>query len=342
MAYGIVSKGHNGFLGINSDWPSLVFVGKATWTGTGSVFPADHQSYQWVRNFGPYQPGSSEGPISGTGVKQFYVRAETLNCGSYTATLTTPNDNGIFQYVVDAPNYPHIFCSTSRVDVTISVLGIRNTGQTGANGWPRWAITASIVYPTGMRATAVQYVTMYCFSNTYSTSESSVGVRAFNADSVLVFNSELNPIRIKNMLTITSTTLPNPSDLSSLLINDTPMDNPVAQLSEIVKPAFLNVDWARYVVSKVQALGKLFRLVYYPIAGVYVCELLTTPAISYSQTFISAGVRLAADKTSRVYSLHGLDAANGSIIVSSTSSTSISKLESLPVYIPIIDGAEYD
>jgi hypothetical protein len=58
MAYGIVSKGHNGFLGINSDWPSLVFVGKATWTGTGSVFPADHQSYQWVRNFGPYQPGS--------------------------------------------------------------------------------------------------------------------------------------------------------------------------------------------------------------------------------------------------------------------------------------------
>lgn len=341
MAFGVVSKGYNGFLGLNSDWPSLVFIGKATWTGQDSVFPADHQSFRWTRNFGPFQPSTSEGPIAGTGQKQFYARAETLNCGDILLTATTPNDNGIFQYEVFSPQYPHIFCNSTLFAVTASILGVRNTGILNSDGWPKWIITVTISYPSGLRTGAVQFVSLYCFSATYDTPSPGAGIRTFRADSSLAFNSDLNPLRVKNLLTITSSSLPDPSDLASIIFNDSLLDNPPVPTTSLVKPAFLNVDWARYVVARVVPMGALFRRVVF-INAPPVCSFLTNPAAAFTQIFLTTGVRFGADGVSRVYSLTGLDAISGSITVSTTPSTSISKLEALPVYIPIIDGADYD
>lgn len=340
MAFGIVTRGHNNSIGVNSDWANLVFVGKATWTGADSFFPADHQSFQFTRNFGPSGASTSQGPIAGTGVKRFFIRAENTTCGTYTVNLTTPDDNGVFTFFIDSPTYPHVFCNSTNIDITASVFGLRETATTGANGFPRWEIVVSVAYPSGLRANALSAITLYCFSAVYDT-PGSVGIKVFDSDSKVVFNSDLQPLRVKDVITITSTTLVDPSDLASIIITDQTLSNPVVPFTSMSKPASMNVDWARYTVRKTVALGPLFRFVVTVFSGSF-CTFLTNVDISFSQPFIVTGVRPDAANTGRLYSIVGLDVVDGVIGTGTSTTTTISKTEQLPISIPVIDGADYD
>lgn len=339
MAFGMTSSGRNGLLGINSDWPSVVYVGKAAWTGAGSAFPADHPSVQLSRNFGPYNPSSSQASIVGMGKTVFYAYAETARCGAQSGTLPTPDDNGFFLYFIDSPALPHVFLHTSRPDVFATVLGIRNTYTYGANGWPRWSITICAGYPAGMRTGALPYLSLYCFTPTYDTQPPGVGMRAYDANNRLVFNSKLNPIRVKDILTIHSTTITG-TEISTMRMNSSTLPNPVAPAAALAKPAFLNVDWARYRVNSVIAMGALNRLVAF-MDGRLACQFRSYSSVRCSVMYIAAGVRLAADKTF-LYGLTGLQSSDCSIGADQNSSTSVAKFEALPVNIPIIEGTDYD
>jgi len=336
MGFGIVARGHNNFIGINSDWEGLVYIGKATYASV-VYYPNSAGSYQWFRNFGPYLPSTSEGAIGGTGNRQFYIRAETLDCGYIVADLAIPDDNGYFNYTIDSPDYPHVFCYTSDSTVCAGILNISNTGSTGVNGWPTWLIKVSVNYPAGMRATALSYITMYCFSKVYDTSPAH-GLKVSDAAGNIVFTSDLKPIKIHDMVTITSTTMTTANDLSTLVMSDSTMTTPVTPLLTIPKPAFMNIDWARYVQAKVVPVGTLTRLAGPPSACVY----LASPTVNYSQTYLMIGMRLNATRTGKLYALVGLDATNGSIGTGTTASTTVTKHEQLPVTIPVINGADYD
>jgi len=339
MSFGIKVKGHLDSILINTDWKSLVFIGKATPKGSGSYYPADQQSYQWVRNFGPYLPTQSEGPISGTGVSQFIARAETTNCGFYTVNLTTPNDNGYFVYQIDSPSYPHLFCHTTSQFVVANILGVVQVG-TGINGWPKWDITVALGYPEGSRSTAQSHITIYCFSSVYNTNTTN-GVRVFDSAGSVVFNSDLKPLKVRDVVTINSTHLADPNNLSSLIVNDTTMSSPVTNIYSISKPSFLNVDWGRYTIATQKYLGILYRLVMY-VGGATACEPTFHPSIVYNQDFIASGLRLNDSRTARIYSMLGLPVSNGSIIESTVNTTNIIEYAQFPTTIPVIDGADYD
>ena len=336
MGFGLVARGHNNLIGINSDWGGLVFIGKATYTGT-AFFPNDQASYQWFRNFGPFNASVSEGGIAGTGNRQFYVRAETTSCGYYVSDLPIPDDNGYFNYNIDSPDYPHIFCYTSDSTICAGILSVSNTGTTGANGWPKWLVKVSVNYPTGMRATALSAITLYCFSKVYNTSPAH-GLKVMDSLGAVVFTSDLKPIKIQDMVTINSTTMTTANDLSTLVMNDSTMSTPVTPLLSIPKPAFMNIDWARYSQANSRYLGVLNRFVVPPGACLYLAD----PTINYTQTFLVIGMRLNATRTGKLYALVGLDATGGSITNGAVTSTTVTKYEQLPVTIPVINGADYD
>lgn len=339
MTYGIAFSGANGLLSVNSDWASLTFIGKAIWTGVDSVFAADLPSLYWDRNFGPFGASYTSGASGGVGLRTFIARSESSFCGSLVGTLTTPNDNGVFKYSIASPDYPHIFVSTTNPAVCPTVMGIRDTGTVNDDGWPIWHVFVSLSYPAGMRAGAVPYVDVYCFSQMFTTPVDEYGIKVFDSAGNITFNSGLNPLRIKNVITITGTTMSNPADLSTLDIEESILGGDLPLLTDLAKPAFMSTDIARYVVTKRINMGLLTR---YAIIGNgnAGCEPLAYPSIDFTQTFLMNGVRLAADGT-LLYSIVGMDARNCGVGTSS-SSTSIAKIESFPVRIPVIDGAEYD
>ena len=343
MGFGIVARGHNNFIGINSDWEGLVYIGKATYASV-AYYPNSAGSYQWYSQFLAAWSGgganTSEGAIAGTGIRRFWAQHENTQCGYYVADLTIPDDNGYFDYTIDSPDYPHVFCYTSDSTVCAGILSVINTGSTGANGWPTWLIKVSVNYPAGMRATALSYITMYCFSKVYDTSPAH-GLKVSDAAGNVVFTSDLKPIKIHDMVTINSTTMTTANDLSTLVMNDSTMATPVTPLLAIPKPAFMNIDWARYVQAKSVYLGPLRRRVAY-INGTLGCEDLRNATINYSQSYIMIGMRLNATRTGKLYALVGLDAYGGSITDNAVNSTTVTKHEQLPVTIPVINGADYD
>lgn len=340
MSYGISMSGVNGSLGINSDWASLVFVGKAEWLGAAtSLFSVDHGSYQYTRNFGPYLPSTSEGAIAGTGVIQLNAIAETPYCGAIVGTLSTPDDNGLFQYTVAALTTPVVFVNTSRYDVTGTVVGMRKATSPNLDGTYQWAIIMSISYPSGMRNSAPAYLSVYCFSKPQETVDD-FGVRVYRADGTLAFNSEYHPLGITHQIEIASTTITG-NNLATLDVSETVTSfRSGVLISGLIKPAFMNVDWARYSLQKTQSMGLLTRLVAYG-GGLTACEPLVYPAAVYNQTFVMGGIRLDLGGA-LLYSLTGLKAENVSIGSSASDSTVITKREILPTIIPVIDGADYE
>jgi hypothetical protein len=337
MSFGLEVKGHNNSLLFSSGWSSLAFVGKAAWTGANSFFPADHQSYQWRRNFGPFGAGIFNAPISGTGVKQFFAHAETFNCGYITVTFNTPDDNGCFEYEVYSPGYPTIFVNTTNTNVSAIVLGVYKTGVTNASGWYKWIIKLGVGYPSGLRSSALTYLSLYCFSNMYDT-VGSYGLKVWNENSNIVFNSEVKPVKVQDIVTITSTTLSNPSDLSTLVFNKTTLANPKTSVYSVPKPAFLNLDWARYNVDNNQYAGVLNRLAGPPTQ----CVFLTQVGISYSQKFLAGGLRVNSAGSDLILGLFGLDITDGVITASTSNTDTVTKTELLPINIPVINGSDYD
>lgn len=350
MAFGMTSKGANGYMGINSDWPSVVFIGKAVPTMVGTVFPSDAPNLRYTRPFLSKSPQlATTVNYAGVGALEFHAYASQYACyDTYyrSASMAIPNTSGFFNYTVDSPQLPHVFTNTTLDGVSVAIAGIRNSGVIGANGWPRWAITAIISYPAGLRNGALPHVSLYCFAPTYDTQPPGVGLRAYDANDRLVFNSSLNPLRVQDILTISRAEITG-ADLATLKLTATSLSSPVKSYKEVIKPAFLNVDWARYVVVRAVSMGDV--TVWAPMHDGpnvrWIClGSGAHPTYTVSETYATAGISLKADKTLQC-GLAMTGYSNPDIYAGANSSINTSTLtrhEALPANIPVINGADYD
>jgi hypothetical protein len=337
MAYGLETYGHNGSLSFNTDWPSLQYFGKATRvTGTGLTFFNNDSGSLRKRTYIPGGTYNQLTSIAGTGVREIVAQGW---CGSGTVGFTIPNDNGIYTYSIACPESPQVFVYTSNQDVAATILSIINSGTT-SNGMIVWYIKIIVCYPVGMRDTALPYLTFYCFSKIKNDISTEYGINTFDSSSRLTYSSSVKTLRVKDMVTITSTSLPTPSNLGSLIINDTTSASPVVAWNVMSKPSFLNIDWARYLWQQSFYMGNIA----YGWDSTYgSCEDYG-PMYGYiKQGYLVGGVRANTGRSARIYSLAGIDLVDWGTTQRTDVGTSVQKIEAqFPVYLPIIDGADYD
>jgi len=337
MAFGLTSTGANNSLSFNTSWPSLQYYGKAyRVTGTGlTYFPIDSPNKQKASNIqlGTYNVESN---YAGTGFKRVTV---TGWCGGTTLTLTIPNTSGVFTYAIATPDYPQIFINSTNESVTGVVISINNSG-TISDGMPVWYVKMLVGYPDGWRESALPYLTLYCFAKVRNQSQPGQGLNVFLSDGSLSYTSNTKTMKVKDIITISSTTLPVPTDLGSLLINDTTSPTPVVAWNMMAKPSFLNVDWGHYLWRQSFNTGNIA----YGWDETYgECESYGPVYSNFEQGYIIGGVRLNTSKTARIYGLQGLDAVSyGSTFTSNPGNLITKKENPFPIYIPIIDGADYD
>jgi len=337
MAYGLETYGFNGSLSFNTDWPSLQYFGKATRvTGAGlTFFNNDSGNLRKTTNIptGSYNALSS---YAGTGVRE--IKAFGW-CGNGTVGLTIPNDNGVYTYSIACPDYPQVFVYSSNQDISATILSIANSGTT-SGGMIVWYIKTIVSYPVGTRDAALPYLTFYCFSKIKDDPATGYGINTFDSSGRLTYSSSTKTLKVKDMVTITSTTLVTPANLGSLIINDTTSSTPVVAWNLMNKPSFLNIDWARYLWQQSFYMGNLA----YGYDTTYgECENYGPMYCYFKQGFLIGGVRTNTGKTARIYGLSGIDVTEWGTTQTTDVGTSVQKIEAqFPVYIPIIDGADYD
>jgi hypothetical protein len=337
MAYGLETYGHNGSLSFNTDWPSLQYFGKATRvTGTGLTFFNNDSGSLRKRTYIPGNTYNQLTSIAGTGVRQIVAQGW---CGNATVNLTIPNDNGVYTYSIACPESPQVFTYTSNQDISATILSVVNSGTTSA-GMIVWYIKIIVNYPVGMRDAALPYLTFYCFSKIKNEPATDYGINTFNSSGILTYSSSVKTLRVKDMVTIASTTLTNPANLGSLLINDTTEANPVVPWNLMSKPTFLNIDWARYLWQQSFYMGNIA----YGYDTTYgECENYGPMYCYFKQGFLVGGVRPNTSRTARLYGLSGIDVTEWGTTQTTDVGTSVQKIEAqFPVYIPVIDGADYD
>jgi hypothetical protein len=317
MSFGLKTSGFDQSLSVSSEIATMVFMGKATRvTGTGLTY------------FGADQ-GATSLTCSGMGV---------CGGGSVTISLTPSNDNGVFTYSIASPNKPAVFINSTNVSIFGTVFGIANSGTTGANGWPLWYIKVCVSYPTGLRENALPSVSVYCFDRIPNVAPAGYGLALYNASGDLTFSSAYKPLKVKDILLISSSN--TPASLGNIIYNKSYLTNPVTPALSITKPAFLNVEWGRYQV-------------FTGGGGVNVCTQFTQIGFSitcvqcginyanWNQTFLTGGINVNATQTDIVVNLIGQ--IPGAITCGNSGIPNYYiKNEALPVYIPVINGGDYD
>jgi len=324
MSFGLAAYGFNSTISISSDSASMVFVGKAARiTGTGlTYFPGDEA----------------------TRVVRCNAAGGTLAvCGgaSFANISLKPSDNlGIFTYEISAPTKPAVFVSSTNVSVFGSIYGIASSGLTAPNGWPVWYIKVGVSYPLGLRTGALPFLSIYCFTRIPDTPPIGHGIAVFNGAGVPTFSSAYKPLRIKDIVRLVSTS--SPASLSNLVITKSYLSTPVVPTLQVVKPAFLNVDWGRYNVKTIQNIGLYTCVRYSLINGQMICVQCGYAHSSWEETFVTGGINVNSQRTDLIVSLVGQLPGTVQCSGGSGNSVTYTKSEALPAYVPVIDGSDYD
>jgi len=315
MSFGITAYGHDNSVSLSSEVPAMVFMGKATRvTGTGLTF------------YGYDQGATSVTCLSGSSA-----------CGpGQTITMRMADDNGVFTYSIESPNKPTVFINSTSTDIYGTVFGIASTGSYGVNGWPIWYIKICISYPLGTREAALPYINVYCFDKIPNESTTGNGIAVYDGSSKLTFSSQYKPLKVKDIVLLSSTD--NPTELQDLKINKSYLSNPVTPMFQIVKPAFLNVEWGRYVDYNSIAHYGCTLTVCDPWCRCVRCGYRYN---RYNQTFVTGGINVNSANNDLVINLIGQQP--GTVECGTSSPVNyFTKNERLPIYIPVISGADYD
>jgi hypothetical protein len=310
MSFGLTALGKNNSISLSSEVPALVFVGKASRvTGTGLTFF-------------PFDAGATSHSCFSGG------------CGGLSITLRAPNDNGVFTYSIASAGEPIVFISTTNFDVTATVIGLAATGQTNSAGLPIWYIKLCVSYPLGLRENALPFLDVYCFDRIPNTTQTGNGLTVFDSTGRLTFSSSFNPLRVKDIVQFTAST--SPTNLADIIYTRSTLADPVQSVFAVPKPAFLNLDWGRYIVSSRLAYNTCTTQVCDPFCRCIRCG---TVFAGWRQTFITGGLRLDNARENVVVSLvsQSLDSFS-----CSSSATGYTKRERFPISIPVINGADYD
>ncbi len=328
-------NGHDNNICFDSDYKSLVFVGKATRiTGSGmTYYPRDAASWVYFRNV--WTGSTSFSYTGGVGVRT--VQCTGCSNNTYGASATISDTQGYYTYSITCLTKPVIFTySSAGPAVQVSVLSIVNSGTT-SGGLPVWYIKVGLGYTAGLRESALPYVTIYCFSTIPNTATSNYGMAMYNSAGELSFDSNrYKALRIQDLITLNSVTFPS-GQLSSFTMNLTTSSSPVNSLYSLAKPSFMNVDFGRYGVTTNLFLANLNRDQGYPQG----CRNPAPISAHFNQPFLTGGMYLNGSVITAT--LHGIDLIGYACAEDAGTNTSINNnLTKTPTYIPVINGADYD
>lgn len=325
MAYGIKLLGHNNHLLIDGDTKNLYFVGKATRrTNSGDTrYGSDFQS-TWV-SMRRSNNIEASGNYNSTGERWVYCLSETNGCSTGSSKFTVPDETVYATYTIsNCPQTPTVFIGTSGGNHG-GVLGIRSLGSNS------WEIRVLISYPTGQRSQAFTGVDFYCF-NPFTSATTGYGINVYGSNGSAVFSSGKKPLVIKDVVSITSF---SGSNISNINVTGSGLSNPAVAYSSMSKPTFLNVDYARLKDNKTFSFTWCGWDSYWGE-----CDGCSSSTGSLTQWFLSAGVHVNPSNNNLVFQFTGIDADNPKCTGASSGITWYK--QPLPIYIPVIDGADYD
>lgn len=363
MTFGLKLSGLNNSLPISSFAKALIFRGKAARvTGPGMTFyPADAVGTDSFVN-GQYQSsGYTVSYAPGVAGRIRHFSRNGFNGGLSTAFDGAAIRNiVVLTYEVVCPDLPTVFINSTNQDVTGSIQTISLFASAGAASV--WRMRVNVGFPVGLSEVAIQAaLTLYCFSPIVAADlQDGYGLRTFTASGELAYSSELRPLRAKDYVTITGSS--TPADLANLIYAREFCPTPEKSVFSMAKPAFMNVDFARYGWSETPYIP------YWPYVYTFTNNIYIFWRYCVVYDFATTGVTVKNGELS--FNLSAIDAkiepfditvlppnkfwknqADTSSLKSfevwpPTSSRQAQyityKHEMFPCTIPIIDGADYD
>jgi hypothetical protein len=374
MTHGIKLTGLNNSLTVSSDSKSLIFRGKAVRrTNAGDTFyPADSTfnnadflqqqkpnyfcggdpcqeysiNYNYGTSVGNFKTYFSQDQYSGC--------SPTRNVSNIGGTFTPTRDIVNLTYTINSPTLPIVFCYSSSSDTTACVLGIANGGTSG--GVTNWILKINATFlPGTAEATVAGRLTFYCFSEISSLDDTSgYGMRIYNSNSQLTFSSEKKPLVLQDYVTLTESD--NPVDLADIIYTKVYCPNPKKSMFLLSKPAFMNLDFARYGNSQYAygyragraATSSAGTSVYFGQHRIRIRSHLASTGINIKNGDINISLS-TIDAEPIIY-----DATSCLVLPSSATNGYIPfggslpekfieyKKELFPFTIPVIEGADYD
>jgi hypothetical protein len=277
MEYGALFEGKLGNVLFSDTTPSIVFMGKATASGTYGT-KMSHIGGEYFGNSN--DPNTSEYTFRKSGVADDAMKMYTFYKWYYfgwnslyrTTTRYRTDNCRTTEYTVEAYDKPIVFIQyLDPDDYGGMVVKIEDNGTTGSRGYANWTITVLLYYSTaGNHATASSKIVLYCFSKMDSTySNTSYGMEIKNAAGSTMFHSDYAPCQVKEMMTITTGSDPS-VDFSSTLLDSTGV-----VFGSISKPCYYAQDWGRLkrydVLTNGIAQGTMrFTMTLFPYAIRYV------------------------------------------------------------------------
>jgi len=332
MTYGITIQGYNEYSCLTSHGKNLVYMGKATrMTGTGTeTYPRDFQGQSKLYYTTNH---ASTDNTSTTGQRKLTCRSETGSCSYSTYDIRLTDDFAYWKYELNATSNPTLFIYTSHDDVQCGILGIKDVGAGTPSGYRKYEILVSVAYPDGWRTTADSYIEIYGFSEMPDYTPTGHGLAIYDENGDLAYHGDKKPAMVKDILSITAIS----GDWDNVVVTTAFLANPPTAVTAMGKPAFMWKDWAtperdQYNQYTVEGWDSYHGE----------CDGHYTYTAHYSMRYVSSGFGLAADDT-LIINIQGTDydiwtCGNASGL---TDTVDWNHAE-FPLYVPVIDGADYD
>ena len=346
MSFGINLGGRNNSLVATTNGKNFTFRGLATYQSVSLPVNALNGVDNYVVFQGRF-PSQNEAPpylmgpfANGTATSRF-IQREVRPSGlvdTVRATISAQNTLSVLLYTIVAPGEPVVFINTNTVSTKCVVSSIRQNGTSA--GVPIWEIQVSVGFLVGTStATIVSQLSLYCFSEFFaSEGATGHGLNIYTGTTELAFSSNARALTIQDFVEVTSSS--SPVNIADMIYTRNFSANPSTPTLSISKPGFLNTDFARYHWR--QQVSNFDFFYGFPNRQFLV-------NVRADQRIISSGVaRSVADLD---FGLSVFDAElTGTVTQIPFTFTLpplpanfiISKSESFPVKIPVINCSDYD
>ncbi len=334
--YGIKVTGFNQNLCISSNEKSLIYAGKPTFVS--AYYPYDDPGVKFIRQ----RNGGTWEEAVGSPRREIWVYSDFYSCVNKGWNRDLTDTIGFFTYHIYSKVEPLVFIY-SQSGVAATVIGIEATGSTDpVTGFNQWAIKVAVGYPAGVRSGALSDMDLYCFDevNTESLDSDTWGIELYKSGEV-TFSTRAKPLVIKEIVEVSSLT-------TALEMTTTTLERSKSDLGSLSKQAFLSVDFARYdhyYTDGAQQIGTRESYLVWTGTG-YIVKYKCGNKINYWPSWKVYGLfgGLTYNDTTQDIDAGAfeMDVISMDAVTSAPASGITDVYHSLPAYIPVIDGANYD
>jgi len=338
MAYGVEIKNDSGNWLVQDKAPVYVFVGKATYVSLVKFTDEPSSGYE-KENTVNCDYTTSTYSVSGTNSYQARIAAWVTSCESHpnggTTSFSVKDVIGIAEFYIYSPSRPVVFleegCVTSIYDT-----GIVSGGKT------KFKIHVLVNYPEN-DSSGISSMELYCFSPLMDTATSGFGMACFDSSGRKTFDSNEKLMNVVDSMTITALGAAGQTSESGINFTYTG-----GTMVGVTKPKFLSTDWFRLNIQYRAAWFHTLR--YY---GGWSCSSRKTKHQAYLDvkgvpsgfSWNGSSVDMNVGFSHKVgigfiswcpwQDAYGATLDDIFEVLAQTTTP-------LPLFVPIIDGAEYD